>query len=248
MAKRGGCAKVIVLPFLLLILVGLGAWLVSNLNRVANHETTDGVVVELIRGTDSDGDTTYTPVYEYVVGGEVYRYQSGVSFSGVVIPDIGDRRTILYNPGNPADARVHNLFLLIWLPIILMAIPVLIAVGIFWAMRRRRLVADQAPPWSGEVPIQLPDWTTQPPVSSPPAGTVIEATFMGTEPSQMDERGKVRYRVKARVEIDGEIHRFRSEWMDDDPTLHYMQLGNKVGVKIDPNDPSVYEVLLPEGD
>lgn len=235
------------------MLLGLGIWLASNLNRLANHETTDGVIVELIRGTDSDGDASYTPVYEYVVGGEVYRYQSAVSFGGLVIPEIGDRRTILYNPADPSDARVHNIFLLVWLPVILMAVPVLIAIGIFWGMRRRRVLADQAPPWSQEVAEGQPEWATANPapdwidVRSEPT-TTIEATFMGTEPSQMDERGRVRYRVKARAEIEDEIHRFRSDWVDEDPTLQFMQLGNKVEVRIDPRDPSVYEVVLPQID
>ncbi len=243
MAKRGGCARVIVLAFLAPILFGLGAWFVSNLNRVTNHETTDGVIVDLLRGTDSDGDASYTPVYEYVVNGNTYRYESAVSYSGVIVPDIGDRRTILYNPGSPSDARVYNLFLLIWLPLILMVIPVLIAVGVLWGIRRRQRMADEAPPWVDEIPTT--EWPAPQPEPDTPAMTAIEATFMGTEPSQMDERGNVRYRVKARAEIDDVIHRFRSEWLDEDPTLYYMQHENKVEVRIDPSDPSSYQVTLP---
>ena len=68
---------------------------------------------------------------------------------------------------------------------------------------------------------------------------------MGTEPSQMDDQGRVRYRVKARIEVDGVLHRFRSEWVDEDPTLYYMQHGNKVEVRVDPNDLTQYEVVLP---
>ena len=77
---------------------------------------------------------------------------------------------------------------------------------------------------------------------------VIEATFMGTEPSQMDAQGKVRYRVRARAEIDGVIHRFRGTWQDEDPTLLFMERGNRVQVRIDSNDPSSYEVLMPGAD
>ena len=68
---------------------------------------------------------------------------------------------------------------------------------------------------------------------------------MGTEPSQMDDQGNVRYRVKARAEIDGVIHRFRGHWQNEDPTLLFMELGNKVQVRVDPNDPSSYQVLMP---
>ena len=69
---------------------------------------------------------------------------------------------------------------------------------------------------------------------------------MGTEPSQMDSSGNVRYRVKARAEIDGVMHRFRGEWVDEDPTLLFMEQGNKVEVRINPTDPADYEVVMPE--
>jgi hypothetical protein len=225
-------------------------WLMSNVNPLTTYETTEGVVVELIREIDTDGDYLYRPVYEYQVDGTVYRYPSRVSYGGFAVPDIGDQRTMLYNPEDPNDVTVRNIFILIWLPIILMVIPVVGIVAVFWSMRRRSKVSDQAPPWGGQAPTTHPDWAQQPPVSpswGPPAGDreSIEATFMGTEPSQMDAEGKVRYRVKARAELDGEIHRFRSEWVDEDPTLYYMEHGNKVEVRIDPNDPSSYEVVLP---
>ena len=68
---------------------------------------------------------------------------------------------------------------------------------------------------------------------------------MGAEPSQMDDEGRVRYRVKAHAELGDTIHRFVSDWVDEDPTLYYMQHGNVVEVWIDPNDPGSYEVTLP---
>ncbi|MCP4225165.1 MAG: hypothetical protein GY773_17650 [Actinomycetia bacterium] len=71
---------------------------------------------------------------------------------------------------------------------------------------------------------------------------------MGAEPSQMDAAGAVQYRVKASAEIDGTTHRFVGDWLDDDPTLMLMQLGNKVEVRIDPSNPSSYEVIVPSTD
>jgi len=68
---------------------------------------------------------------------------------------------------------------------------------------------------------------------------------MGTETSQMDDRGRVRYRIRARAEIGDEVHRFESEWLDDDPTLDLMQLGNQVEVRIEPGNPANYEVIVP---
>lgn len=260
MARRGGgCIRVGVLVVLIPILFGLSVLLVSNLNRVFNHETTQGRIVELIWGVDSDGDASATPVFEYVVDGLAYRYESGVSYGGLLVPDVGDTRTILYNPADPIDARVRNVFLLVWLPIILMGIPLLIAGGIFWSMARKRRMSDVAPPWADQIPAQQPQWdppqpqqpgterSTAPPWQAIEPGSLraIEAIFMGTEPSQMDDQGVVRYRVKARAEIDGEIHRFRSEWMDEDPTLYYMQHGNKVEVRVNPGNLEDYEVILP---
>ena len=238
--KRGGCLKVGVLIVVVPIVFGLGLLLASNLNRVLKHETTPGVIVDLVFSTDSDGDAAYTPVYQYTVDGDTYRYQGAISYSGAIVPSIGDRVTMLYDPGNPADARVRNVFLLIWLPILLLLIPVLIAVGIFWAIRRRRQRAvPESPPWAGD--------QSQPEEPDPADGRqLIVADFMGTEPSPMDDQGRVRYRVKARAEIGDTMHRFRSAWMDEDPTLYYMQHGNKVDVWMDPDDPGSYEVVLPD--
>ena len=252
MAKRGpGCVRVLILVVLAPILFGLGLLLISNLNRVLTHETTDAVIVDLLYSTDSDGDPSYTPVYQYVVDGQTFQYEGAVSFGGALIPSLGDTRKILYDPSDPNDARVRNIFLLIWLPILLMFIPVLIAIGVLWGIRRRLRIQDQAPPWADQAQPNQPSGTpdaTLPPWNLPDAASrdVIEATFMGTEPSQMDSKGDVRYRVKARAEINGELIRFRSEWMDDDPTLYYMQHGNKVEVRIEPGNPSRYEVVLPD--
>ncbi len=239
MAKRGGCLKVAVLAIVIPIVLGFGLLLVSNLNRVLNHETAEGVIVDLVFSTDSDGDAAYTPVYRYVVNGDTYLYEGAISYSGAIIPTVGDTRTMLYDPANPADARVRNLFLLIWLPVILMLLPILIAAGIFWSIRRRRnRAAPQQPPWAEDVPVAIPDFGTG-------ERSRITASFMGAEPSQMDDEGRVRYRVKAHAEIGDTIHRFVSDWVDEDPTLYYMQHGNVVEVWIDPNDPGSYEVTLP---
>ena len=238
--KRGGCLKVAVLVVAVPIVLGLGLLLASNLNRVLTHETAPGVIVDLVFTTDSDGDAAHTPVYQYTVDGSTYLYEGAISYSGAVVPSIGDRVTMLYDPANPADARVRNVFLLIWLPIILMLLPILIVAGISWSIRRRRRMADQQqPPWASDQPRpgQVDPFDER---------ERIVADFMGTEPSPMDDQGRVRYRVKARAEIGDTMHRFRSEWMDEDPTLYYMQHGNKVDVWIDPDDPNSYEVALPD--
>ena len=239
MAKRGGCLKVAVLAIVIPIVLGVGLLLVSNLNRVLTHETAPGVIVDLVFTTDSDGDPAYKPVFEYVVDGRTYLYESAVSYSGVLVPTIGDSRTMLYDPGNPADARVRNIFLLIWLPVILMLLPILMAAGVFWSIRRRRRSMSEQPPWAEDLPVVVPN------ALGAAHRSKITASFMGTEPSQMDDQGRVRYRVNARAEIGDTIHRFVSDWMDEDPTLYYMQHGNTVDIWMDPDDPSSYEVVLP---
>ena len=233
------------------IVLGLGWWLLSNISRVLTHETAEGTVVDLIQTFDDDGDPLYRPVYEYVVGGQTYRYESMVNLGGIGVPDVGDRKTLLYNPDDPSDARVQNYLLLLVLPVILPAIPIGILAALFWATLRQGRRPDIVLPAGGTDP--LPPWapTTEPPVTldeSVVAGEVIEATFMGTEPSQMDAQGNVRYRVKARAEIDGVIHRFRGPWQNEDPTLLFMERGNKVEVRFNPNDPASSEVLMPDAD
>ncbi len=256
MAKPAGCLKTFFAVPLLLIVFGLGWWLLANVNRVVKHDTAEGVVVELAR-SDSDGDAVYAPTYEFHVDGQTYRYESQVSYGGLLVPELGDTKTLLYNPGNPSDARVRNMFVLIGLPLTLMAIPLLILAAMVWSSSRRRrrktevptqLNQTSSPPWAEQT--AQPPWAGQTvqPSWDPPIGpdrSSVEAMFMGSEPSQMDAEGNVRYRVKARAEVDGVLHRFRSEWLDDDPTLYYMEHGNKVEVRVDPNDFTSYEVVLP---
>ena len=237
--KRGGCLKVAILVVIIPVVFGLGLLLASNLNRVLSHETAPGEVVDLLLTTDSDGDPAYTPVYQYAVDGSTYRYEGAISYSGAVVPRIGDRVTMLYDPANPANARVYNIFLLIWLPFLLLLLPILIAAGIFWSIRRRRrLAGPPQPPWADEQLGAVADDPNN-------LRERITADFMGTEPSPMDDQGRVRYRVKARAEIGDTMHRFVGEWMDEDPTLYFMRHGNTVEVWVDPEYPSSYEVVLP---
>ena len=247
MARPLGCLKTFFAVPLILMVVLVGFWLVSNVNHLLTDDTVEGVVVELEQSFDSDGDDLYKPTYEYEVGGNTYRYQSQVSYGGLLVPDIGDRRTLLYNPDDPTDVQVRSMLVLVWLPLLLLAIPLLILGGMFWASIRRRRRQTEIPTQLS--PATTPPWVSDAPASStwdsPTGRMAIEAMFMGAEPSQMDDKGNVRYRVKARAEIDGTQYRFRSDWMEEDPTLHYMSHGNKVTVHVDPDDPAAYEVELP---
>jgi hypothetical protein len=225
------------------MILGSGWWFLSNLGRVLTHESVEAVVIDLIPSTDSDGDPVYGPVYGFEVDGVSYRYESPVDLGGFLVPDIGDEKTLLYNPDNPSDARVRNWFLLLILPAIVLAIPFLILGALGWSfVRRRNRTAD----WPAPEATTVPPW---PPIDVPDSSRQsIEAIFMGTEPSQMDAKGDVRYRVKAKAEIDGTVRRFVGDWIDEDPTLLFMEQGNTVEVRIDPANPASYELVMPEAE
>ncbi|MEA2002627.1 MAG: DUF3592 domain-containing protein [Actinomycetota bacterium] len=241
MGRRIGCGTLLVGTILALVSAGSGWWLFSNVNRLLTHETIDAIIIGYESGVNSDGNATVSPIYEYDVDGTTYRYTSQVSYSGFTPGSVGESRTLLYNPDNPQDARVRNLFLLLGLPGIVSVVALAI-VGLVGRAAVRRSRRDDAFP--AATPAPHPAWGE--PVES--ALIAIEADFMGAEPSQMDSAGVTRYRVKARTEIDGGMHRFVGDWMDNDPTLILMEHGNKVEVRIDPSDPSSYEVIVPNAD
>lgn len=238
--KRLGCGLFVLSLILGGLLVASGWWLLSNVVRVVDHKPVEAVIVDLIPSVDSDGDTVYAPVYEYIVDGTTYRYTSRVSLGGVVVPDIGDHRTLLYNPADPTDARVRNWFLLLVLPGIGFVVPLLILIlVVVVSLRRARRAAMTAAAFPGRsLPIQ----------SGPAGRERIKAMFMGAEPSQMDATGRVRYRATASAEIDGVTRRFYGKWQDEDPTLLFMARGNTVEVLVDPNDPDSYRVVMPDPD
>lgn len=243
MAKTGGgCLKVFLGFILAGLLVGGLIWFLPNLDRVLTHEKVEGVVVDLIPSVDSDGDTVYAPVYEYQVDGRSYRYKSKVSLGGFVVPDLGDTRTLLYNPDNPADARVNNTLLLLVLPGLLVLIATLALLALVVTSARRAWQRQRKADWlaMGDRSVRAAS------VTSEPNRVTVTATFMGAEASPMDNEGRVRYRVRAKAEIEGKMQRFESEWLDEDPTLGLMQRGNLLEVSINPDDPTNYDVIIPE--
>ena len=233
MRGRGWIAALLIAPAVLVAGVA-SFFLVQGLDLWNSPYTVEGTIVELIGSRDSDGDLTYSPVVEYEVDGRTYVWESSVSYGGALIPDVGDKRTLVYDPDDPADARSRSVFLLIILPLLFVAGPVIfIAVVVFFGVRTGRKVRAMA---QGPTDDAL--------ARSVVGGTEIEADFMGVEPSEMDEDGNVRYRVNARAEVDGMTHRFVSHWLDEDPTVRLMELGNKVKVTFDPANPSLYEVQV----
>jgi hypothetical protein len=240
-----GCITAVFAVVLIAVSVGGALWLIANINRAATNETADAVIVELLASRDTDGDTVYRPVVEYFVDGVAYRLESRVSYGGALVPDIGDARTVYYDPDDPTDAVFRSFWTFWFFPILLTALPallvaVLAAVNV-GRMRSRNVAGVPVPPL-GEVGPASPTSATR-------RGRRIEADFMGAEPSPLDDTGRVRYRIRAQAEVDGRMRRFLGEWLDEDPTLALMQGGNRVGVYLDPDDPEVYEIdFAPEAE
>ncbi len=255
MRKLGcGCLAFPVVLVLLGASVGGVVWLINNLERAASNETAEAVIVELTESRDGDGDLLYRPIVRYEVDGREYFLESRVSYGGLAVPKIGDRRTVYYDPNDPSDAVFRSFWTLWFFPIALIAVPAVIAVGVVLAARatiRRRArdggivdaiesIASGTQEATADLMAQVMEAVDD--RSLRRRGRVIEADFMGAEPSPMDAAGAVRYRVRAQAEVGGEIRRYLSDWFDEDPTLRLMQTGNKVVVYVDPDDPDRYEV------
>jgi hypothetical protein len=236
MKGRGWITALLLGPAIVVAVVA-GWFLFRGIDLYSSPYTVDGVVVDLLPSRDSDGDVTYAPVVEYEVDGVTYLWESSVSYGGLVVPDIGDTRTLVYDPDDPADATGRSLILFIVLPGVFLLGSVIFGglVIVFATHSGRRARAR-----TGVAESSLPAGAL------PPMGRElrIEADFMGVEPSPLGPEGDVRYRITAKAEIDGVVHRFTSDWMDEDPTLRLMERGNRVGVVIDPADPTRYRVEL----
>jgi hypothetical protein len=245
--RKYGCGCVVVFFGLVLLGASVGGafWLANNLNRAATNETTSAAIVELIEGRDSDGDTTYRPVVEYVVDGVTYRLESRVSYGGALVPDIGDVRTVYYDPDDPADAVFRSFWTFWFFPILLTTLPALVVVLLVWlnlAQRHRSREAVGAPVPGSPAGEPAASHGSPPSVIRIPGANRIEADFMGAEPSQMDAAGRVRYRIRAQAEVDGRMRRFLGSWLDRDPTIDLMRAGNKVTVYLDPENPGRYQI------
>jgi hypothetical protein len=65
---------------------------------------TTGTIVSYESRLDSEGDTVYTPIYEYTVDGQSYKVSPSISSS--FSPTVGNTHEIGYNPVDPSDAKV----------------------------------------------------------------------------------------------------------------------------------------------
>ena len=110
--------RVLIYTFLIIgVLMLLGSLLSWNSTRrfIANADTTQGRVIELIEVHDEDdGSITYKPVVTYeAANGRSITFTA--SFSSKPAPyDVGENVEVLYAPDNPHDARIRG-FGSLWL-------------------------------------------------------------------------------------------------------------------------------------
>ena len=102
-----------------IILFGVGLYYSINSFRLVTSGTeVDAIIVDM-DADNSDGTTTYSPIYEYIYAGETYRYNS-VNSSNIVTYDIGDHTTLLVDPSNPQNARQKSFWELWLMPAIML--------------------------------------------------------------------------------------------------------------------------------
>ena len=110
-----------------IILLGFGLYYGFNSFRLTTSGVeVDAVIVDL-DASNSDGSTTYSPIYEYTYAGETYRYNS-VNSTNIITYHIGDRTTLLVDPSNPNNARENSFWELWLLPAIML--PVSLGMGL----------------------------------------------------------------------------------------------------------------------
>lgn len=133
----------------ILLIAGLIFLLISfyYLNKsvqfIKRSEKTTGTVANIIRNSDSDGDT-YIPVFEFTTHNkEKITFQRKFASSPVAW-SLGEKATILYNPDNPQEAKAATYFNLFGTGVVLLCIAApLLILGIGNLLAQRFLTALQ---------------------------------------------------------------------------------------------------------
>lgn len=104
-----------------------------------------GVVVEVVRHRDSEGDDVYSPVVEYTLpSGRTARFEENLR-SSPPSHRVGDSVEVLYNPEDPNEARINSTFnvwfgpgLLLSLGMCFSSVAFFVGLGAFMALVRGR--------------------------------------------------------------------------------------------------------------
>ena len=210
--------------FLTLGLLGGGGWAASRAMAFLGRATSaEGTVVELVPSTSTDDDghrsTTYRPVVEFTAASGERRTFAHRVASAPPAYQVGERVTVLYDPGDVHDARIQGFSALWLLPTILGGLGAVFALvgGIILAVRaagRRR-----------EAELRL-------------HGRRVQARFQAVERNtSLEVNGNHPWRIVCQWQdpTTGLLHLFKSRnlWFDPTPYVKVQELT----VFVDPRKP-----------
>jgi Protein of unknown function (DUF3592) len=188
----------------------------------------EGTVIEVVRARDTGGKIMYRPLVEFrTPGGERQEFASDVSAS---TPGYGrgERVQVLFDPDNPADAKIDSFMERFFIPLIfslLGSIFTIVGGGILFTVWRRRGIIE----------------------SLRQSGRRIEAEVIGCERDtglKINGRHPFRVHAQATHPATGKLASFASEpiWVD----LSAILANKSVPVLIDPAKPGRHYVDLSE--
>ena len=103
------------------IFVAVGLWVRSSTQPINGGVVVAAEVVDVSQRTDSDGDTMYTPIVNYVDPSTGQSHQLAGSVSSSSRPTVGEQKEVSLIPGDPTSARVLGPT---WFPWIFIAVGV----------------------------------------------------------------------------------------------------------------------------
>lgn len=216
--NAAGLAARIVFGLVGVVLLSVAVWMAASSYRLQRDGLrAPGEVIELVRRRDSDGDTTWAPVFRFTTAaGEVMEVQSSVS-SAPASHAVGEAVQVLYRPQEPHAARIDGFFAMWGLALILGAMGAVfgaVSALLFLAAarsRRRMRHLDRV-------------------------AQTVQATLTAVDRIR-DEHG-TRFRIRAQwlSPRDHTVHVFDSADLDFDPTP-YIPANRPIAVRIDPDDP-----------
>lgn len=219
------------IPFLLfgLVFAGVGGWFYwASASLTQSGERVQGVVIDLERSRDSDGDTTYRPVVEYTdQNGTKHQFVESVGSNPSAFSR-GEQVEVIYDPWEPEEAIIDSFTTRYLFPLAFGgfgSIFALIGGGLMFAwFRRRAIISDLKE-----------------------SGLRIQARFNDCYLDTSTRiNGRSPYRVTAQAvhPATGKLASFQSDaiWLDLTDTLK----DRDVPVIVDPKDPDDHYVDLSE--
>lgn len=200
------------------ILLAIAAWTALSSHRLRRDGLrADGEVIELVRKRDSDGGTTWAPVFRFTTAeGKVIEVQSSLS-SSPASHAVGEPVQVLYRADTPHAARIDSFFPMWGISLILGGMGVVFG-GVALALavaalrtRQRRRHLDRI-------------------------AQTVQASLTAVDRISDDAGTRFRIRAQWLSPRDNTVHVFESEDLDFDPTA-YIPANRPITVRIDPDDP-----------